>query len=71
MGADDVFKAYGFAHQEWMMRTASGPLVSAALRLIAAGAIDLDTLASGGAHAETPWVLDRQGCLTAAALEFA
>ena len=28
--ADDVFKAYVFAHQHWMMRTASGPLIAAA-----------------------------------------
>ncbi len=62
---------YAFAHQEWMMRTVSGPLVSAALRLIAAGAIDLDALATGRAHAEPPWILDRQGSLTAAAVEFA
>lgn len=68
-GADEVVKAYAFAHQEWMLRTVSGPLVSAALRLIAAGAVDLDTFDTGAA--EPPWVLDRQGALTQAALEFA
>jgi phosphoribosylglycinamide formyltransferase 1 len=71
MSADEAFKAYAFAHQEWMLRTVSGPLVSAALRLIAAGAIDLDAVTPNDAQAEPPWVLDREGALTTAALEFA
>jgi folate-dependent phosphoribosylglycinamide formyltransferase PurN len=45
MDAGDAFKAYTFAHQQWMMRTASGPLMSAALKLVATGAVDLDELA--------------------------
>jgi phosphoribosylglycinamide formyltransferase 1 len=70
MDAGDVFKAYAFAHQEWMMRTVSGPLVAAALRLIATGAIDLDNLAAR-AQSDPPWLLDQQGCLTVPILEFA
>jgi folate-dependent phosphoribosylglycinamide formyltransferase PurN len=60
----DAFKAYAFAHEQWMMRTASGPILSAALELIAAGAVDLDALASSGT-ANAPWTLDRAACLVA------
>jgi len=59
--ADDIFKAYAFAHEQWMMRTASGPVMAAAFELIAAGAVDLDDLASSQTAA--PWTLDRSGCL--------
>ena len=62
--AEDVFKAYVFAHEHWMMRTASGPLIAAAFELIAAGAVDLDTLGSCGT-ADAPWTLDRSGSLAA------
>jgi len=63
--ADDVFKAYAFAHEQWMMRTASGPVIAAAFELIAAGAVDLDALAAGARAGEAPWTLDRSGCLPA------
>jgi phosphoribosylglycinamide formyltransferase 1 len=63
--AADVFKAYAFAHEQWMMRTASGPILAAALELIAAGAVNLDTLAAGGANSNQPWTLDRRGGVVA------
>jgi 2-(1,2-epoxy-1,2-dihydrophenyl)acetyl-CoA isomerase len=59
--AVDVFKAYAFAHEQWMMRTASGPVLAAALELIAAGAVNLDTLAAGDVDSNLPWTLDRGG----------
>jgi phosphoribosylglycinamide formyltransferase 1 len=65
LDAPDVFKAYVYAHREWMMRTASGPLVDSALRLIANGAVDLDQLATRAARDTTPWQLDRHGLLLA------
>jgi folate-dependent phosphoribosylglycinamide formyltransferase PurN len=55
-GAADVMKAYVYAHQQWMMRTVSGPLLGAALRLIATGAVDLNQLAAG--DAPPPWLFD-------------
>ena len=71
MEAGDVFKAYVYAHQQWMMRTAAGPLVSAALRLVSTGAVDLDALAGVEGWATTPWVLDRHGFLFAPEVELA
>ena len=65
MNAGDVCKAYAFAHQQWMMHTASGPLLSAALKLVATGAVDLDELADVDPRDSTPWLLDRQGFLLA------
>jgi phosphoribosylglycinamide formyltransferase-1 len=65
MDACDVFKAYAFAHQQWMMRTASGPLLAAALKLVSTGVVDLDELASVDPRDSTPWLLDRHGFLLA------
>lgn len=62
-GADDMVKAYAFAHQQWMLRSAAGPLWLAALRLIAAGEVDLDALALADASRVEPWTLDRCGRL--------
>ena len=56
-GAPDVLKAYIYAHQQWMMRTISGPLLAAALRLVATGAVDLQSLAIGDVPPD-PWLLD-------------
>jgi folate-dependent phosphoribosylglycinamide formyltransferase PurN len=64
-----AFKAYAFAHEQWMMRTASGPLIAAVLRLVAAGAVDLDALAASEAYAHSPWLLDRHGFLLAPEVE--
>jgi folate-dependent phosphoribosylglycinamide formyltransferase PurN len=69
--AGDVFKAYVFAHQQWMMRTVSGPLIAAALRLIATHAIDLDALRSAPPSDGEPWLLDQHGLLLAPELEMA
>ena len=60
-GARDILKAYVFAHQEWMMRAASGPLLAAALRLIADGAVSLPALAATNPAVVRPWTLDREG----------
>jgi folate-dependent phosphoribosylglycinamide formyltransferase PurN len=69
--APDALKAYVFAHEQWMMRTASGPLLSAALRLIATGGVDLDRLAAIEPRAGASWWLDPYGLLTTPELEFA
>lgn len=63
--AHEVLTAYVYAHQQWMMRTAAGPLASAALRLVAARTVDLDALAGPDAMARVPWSLDRHGFLVA------
>jgi phosphoribosylglycinamide formyltransferase-1 len=63
-GAQDVFKAYAFAHERWMMCTVAGQLMAASLRLVSNGAVDLEALADGAAG-EAPWQLERQGFLLA------
>ena len=63
-GATDMLKAYAFAHQEWMMRDGSGPLLAAALSLVASGAIDLDAFRDRKAGDAVPWLLDERGRLT-------
>lgn len=65
LDAGDVFKAYAFAHQQWMMRTVSGPLLAAALKLVSSGAVDLDELAEVDPRDSPPWLLDRHGSLLA------
>ena len=35
--ATEMLKAYAFAHQEWMLRAASGPMLRAALELVEIG----------------------------------
>jgi folate-dependent phosphoribosylglycinamide formyltransferase PurN len=66
----DTFKAYAYAHEQWMQRTASGPLMAAALRLISGGAVDLDAIAAGDGVV-TPWLLERNEHLRAPTLETA
>jgi phosphoribosylglycinamide formyltransferase-1 len=63
-GARDMFKAYAFAHQEWMIRAASGPLLSAALRLVADGTLDLQRLGAADPAAVAPWSVDSHGHVT-------
>jgi len=65
LDAADVLKAYVYAHQEWMIRTAAGPTINAALRLVANGGVDLDRLAATRAAEAPAWLLDRDGGLTA------
>jgi len=60
-GARDLFHAYAFAHQEWMMRAASGPLLAAALRLIADGTLSLEALARANPARVRPWTMNREG----------
>jgi phosphoribosylglycinamide formyltransferase 1 len=60
-GAHDMLKAYAFAHQEWMMRTAAGPVMDAALRLIADRTVDLQALAAADPARAIPWMVDRNG----------
>lgn len=60
-GARDMVKAYAFAHQEWMMRAASGPLLHAALALIAGGTLDLRRLADVNPATVRAWTLDEEG----------
>jgi folate-dependent phosphoribosylglycinamide formyltransferase PurN len=64
----DVFKAYAYAHEQWMLRTVAGPLMAAALRLIAGGAVELDAM-SARADVVTPWLLERNEHLLAPAVE--
>jgi folate-dependent phosphoribosylglycinamide formyltransferase PurN len=59
----DLFRAYVSAHQQSMMDAASGPLIAAALRLIATGAIDMQDLAGGSRPASTSWLLEEDGRL--------
>ena len=63
-GAADMLKAYAFAHQEWMIRAASGPLLAAALHLVASGHVDLDQAAATDPSRAVPWRLDEHGRLT-------
>jgi Formyl transferase len=37
LGAVDILKAYAYAHQEWMLRSAWGPLIASSLELWATG----------------------------------
>lgn len=64
----DMFKAYAFAHQEWMMRAVSGPVLSAALELVATRTVCLDTLAALDPATVVPWTVDEVGHLTAPAV---
>jgi phosphoribosylglycinamide formyltransferase 1 len=64
LGAQEMLKAYVFAHQEWMIRAASGALLASALRLVADGVVDLRALAARPAAAVVPWTVDIDGCIT-------
>ncbi|MEQ1907903.1 MAG: formyltransferase family protein [Vicinamibacterales bacterium] len=61
--AQDMLKAYAYAHQEWMMREASGPLLAAGLRLVARGQLALDTIGAREPHGVEPWSIDESGQL--------
>ncbi len=63
LDATDALRAYIYAHQQWMMRTVSGPLMAAALQLIASGRADLDRFGRQNPAAVSPWQLDAQGYL--------
>jgi folate-dependent phosphoribosylglycinamide formyltransferase PurN len=63
-GAREMLKAYVFAHQEWMIRAASGALLASALRLVADGVVDLRALAARPAATVVPWMVDTNGRIT-------
>lgn len=65
MGASNIFGSYVYAHQQWMVQAASGPLLAAALRLVSSGAVKLRDLAKAPPAATTPWELDEKGSLLA------
>jgi folate-dependent phosphoribosylglycinamide formyltransferase PurN len=58
--AADLLRAYGFAHEQWMMRACAGPMWSAAIQLVTGGAVALDRLAASP-PAIVPWELSRRG----------
>jgi folate-dependent phosphoribosylglycinamide formyltransferase PurN len=62
--APDMLKAYAYAHQEWMIREVSGPLLEATLTLVATGRVDLDAAAAVEPHAVAPWIVDERGRFT-------
>jgi len=62
--ATDMLKAYAYAHQEWMLREASAPLLSAALRLVTRGQVDLRALSRRSPSTVMPWLIDERARLT-------
>jgi folate-dependent phosphoribosylglycinamide formyltransferase PurN len=58
-GANDILTAYTYAHQEWMIRSAWGPLMAGTLALVANGCVDLSTLS----RSDPIWELDESGKL--------
>ncbi|MFN7983133.1 MAG: formyltransferase family protein [Vicinamibacterales bacterium] len=62
--AMDMLKAYAYAHQEWMLRDASGPLLEAALNLVTSGRVSLDVLGAQEPQCVTPWRLEADGALS-------
>lgn len=62
--AQDMLKAYAYAHQEWMMREVSGPLLAAALQLVARDQLALETISAREPHGVEPWTIDESGHLT-------
>ena len=62
--ARDMLKAYAYAHQEWMIRSASGPLLAAAIGLVTSGTVDLDDIAMRDPGTVAPWLVDERGRMT-------
>ena len=62
--ADEMLKAYSYAHQEWMIRAASGPVLMAGLHLITGQAVDLDAIGGENPAKVMPWVVDDRGRLS-------
>ena len=67
----DVVEAYVFAHEQWMMRTVSGPLIASALHLISRGLVDLDAIGSASHKCHEPWILGGDGQLQEPGVEAA
>jgi hypothetical protein len=61
----DMLRAYAFAHQEWMLNAAAGPMLGAALTLVARGDVDLNDLARSDPASVEPWTLTDRGTLLA------
>jgi len=40
-GAEDMLKAYAFTHQEWMLRSAWGPMLARSIELVARGRVEV------------------------------
>lgn len=57
-GAHDILKAYAYAHREWMMRAAWGPLLAHALERFATGQVRVDGLSVFVDGAPGPRTLD-------------
>jgi phosphoribosylglycinamide formyltransferase-1 len=70
MDASDVVRAYTYAHEQWMMRTAAGPLMAAALRLVASGTVDFSSSRPGSPD-HACWLLDAQHALHPPEVELA
>lgn len=62
--AMDMLKAYAYAHQEWMLRDTSGPLLEAALDLVTSGRVSLDVLGAQEPQHVTPWQLEVDGSIS-------
>jgi folate-dependent phosphoribosylglycinamide formyltransferase PurN len=60
--AAEVLKAYVFAHEQWMMRTVSGPLLAAGLRLLAAH-MPAPALLQAAMPGDCPWLLEHDHTL--------
>jgi phosphoribosylglycinamide formyltransferase-1 len=71
LGASSSFGAYVYAHQQWMIQAAAGPLMAAGLRLVATGGVQLLQLARARRTCVHPWHLDEQGNLLAPFSELA
>lgn len=56
-GAVDMLKAYAFAHQEWMLRVAWGPLLARAIELVATGRVHVSGHTGFIDHIRGPWTL--------------
>lgn len=66
MHAQDVLKAYTYAHQEWMIRATWGPLAAAAIELVARRRLVLSELADAPrGYLGLPWDVDEDGRIRA------
>jgi folate-dependent phosphoribosylglycinamide formyltransferase PurN len=63
--ADDVLRAYVYAHQEWMIRATWGPLIATAIELVATERVDLSELAQAAASLAVAeiWDLEEGGAI--------
>lgn len=57
--ATDILKAYAYAHREWMMRAAWGPLLAKTIQLFARGEVSVEFGGVRVAGDPVPWVWRR------------